>query len=98
MIITGWPSQARVLIAACLGHSSGGFIATSQHSRFPSRWWLLDVATHGVQVFAFMGDFSNSVKWDPGVKSSVRDQQGPIEVGSSFSLVTVFKGSESQME
>jgi hypothetical protein len=83
---------------ASITRLSGGFIATSQHSRFPSRWWLLDVATHGVQVFAFMGDFSNSVKWDPGVKSSVRDQQGPIEVGSSFSLVTVFKGSESQME
>jgi hypothetical protein len=45
------------------------------------------------QVFEFMGDFSNSVKWDPGVKSATPDQQGKVKVGSSFTLVTVFNGT-----
>jgi len=50
-----------------------------------------------LDVFRFMGNFANSVRWDPGVKSAVRNELGKLGQGSSFTLVTVFKGKESLM-
>lgn len=51
------------------------------------------------EVYKYLSDFANTCKWDPGVKSSVRNDPAdkPVAVGSSFNLVTVLKGSESQM-
>lgn len=50
------------------------------------------------EVFDFIADFSTTSRWDPGVVKAARDQDGPIKVGDSFSLVTVWKGSESNMK
>jgi len=41
----------------------------------------LDVA------FAFVADFANSSRWDPGVKSSERLDSGPPAVGARYALV-----------
>ncbi len=40
---------------------------------------------------------TNTQDWDPGVKSSRRDTPD-LGVGSSFSLVTLFKGDESSIK
>ena len=49
------------------------------------------------QLFDFLANFDNIASWDPGCLSSKRVDEGPLKVGSTFDLVTVFKGQESQM-
>eukprot|EP00048_Salpingoeca_helianthica_P014465 m.221829 g.221829 ORF g.221829 m.221829 type:complete len:157 (-) comp15895_c0_seq1:41-511(-) len=58
-----------------------------------------DINKSIAETFAFVADFANIQDWDPGVKSSKRSEstQGPLGVGTSFDLVTVFKGNESKM-
>lgn len=38
------------------------------------------------QAFAFVADFGNAERWDPGVASSVRLDSGPVRVGSRYRL------------
>lgn len=38
------------------------------------------------QAFAFVADFGNAERWDPGVASSVRLDPGSIRVGSRYRL------------
>jgi carbon monoxide dehydrogenase subunit G len=38
------------------------------------------------EAFAFVADFANSVRWDPGVASSVRLDEGPVRVGARYRL------------
>lgn len=49
------------------------------------------------EAFDYAANFENIENWDPGVVTSKRVGDGPIAVGSSFDLVTVFKGRESDM-
>lgn len=44
------------------------------------------------QAFAFMSDFSNAARWDPGVLSARRLDAGKVRVGSSFDLTVAFAG------
>ena len=48
-------------------------------------------------VFDFIGNFENTSKWDPGVKSSVKRGDDPTAVGTKYDLVTIFKNNESNM-
>lgn len=38
------------------------------------------------KAFAFVADFSNSARWDPGVASSEALTDGPVRVGSAYKL------------
>ena len=38
------------------------------------------------EAFAFIADFANAQRWDPGVVSSVRMDGGPVRVGARFQL------------
>jgi len=49
------------------------------------------------EAFDYAANFENIENWDPGVVNSKRVGDGPVAVGSSFDLVTVFKGRESDM-
>lgn len=44
------------------------------------------------EVFAYLADFSNTAEWDPGVAEAVKTTEGPVGVGSTFDLVTLFRG------
>jgi len=44
------------------------------------------------QAFAFMSDFSNAARWDPGVLSARRLDTGEVREGSSFDLTVAFSG------
>ena len=57
--------------------------AASIHSRFAPP-----------DAFAYMADFSNALEWDPSVDRAERHGHGPMEVGSTFSLLTRFAGRE----
>ncbi len=37
-------------------------------------------------AFAFVADFANAERWDPGVASSVRSDPGPVGVGARYRL------------
>ena len=37
-------------------------------------------------AFAFIADFANAERWDPGVASSVRTDSGPVGVGARYRL------------
>lgn len=42
------------------------------------------------EVFAFTADFANVEQWDPGVESSRRIDDGPVEVGARYDVVATF--------
>ena len=52
----------------------------------------LDVA------FPFVSDFANSERWDPGVRSSVRIDSGPVAVGATYKLEVRMGGRFAPME
>ena len=52
----------------------------------------LDVA------FPFVADFANSERWDPGVRSSVRADAGPVGVGATYNLQVRMGGRFAPME
>ena len=54
--------------------------------------------TLGIEdAFAFVGDFANSQRWDPGVASSVRVDDGPVRVGATYDLGVRVGGRVSPM-
>jgi dehydrogenase/reductase SDR family member 12 len=48
-------------------------------------------------AFAFVGDFANAERWDPGVASSVRVDEGALRVGASYRLGVRVGGRVSPM-
>ena len=55
------------------------------------------IQTPGLDVsaaFAYLADFSSAQEWDPGVAEASRDQDGALEVGSSFTVVADFMGRQ----
>jgi dehydrogenase/reductase SDR family member 12 len=49
------------------------------------------------EVFAFTADFANAEKWDPGVASSRRIDDGPPGAGARYQLMVAFGSSEIPM-
>ncbi len=49
-------------------------------------------------AFAFVADFANSERWDPGVASSVRLDDGPAKVGARYQLGVRMGSRVAQME
>lgn len=50
------------------------------------------------EAFAFVADFVNSERWDPGVASSVRLDGGPLGVGARYRLGIRMAGRVTPME
>ncbi len=42
------------------------------------------------EVFAFIADFANSARWDPGVAESRNVTEGPVRIGTRYDLVVLF--------
>jgi carbon monoxide dehydrogenase subunit G len=49
------------------------------------------------EVFAFVGDFANSARWDPGVAEARNVTEGPVRIGTRYDLVVVFNGRSLPM-
>ena len=49
------------------------------------------------EAFAFVADFANAEKWDPGVATSQRLNPGPVEVGARYQLGVRIRGKASPM-
>jgi len=50
------------------------------------------------QAFAFVADFANAERWDPGVASSVRTDDAPLGVGSRYRLGVRMGGRVAPMD
>jgi hypothetical protein len=49
-------------------------------------------------TFAYLGDFANSMHWDPGVATSERLDPGPVRVGARYRLGIRIGGRVAPME
>lgn len=50
------------------------------------------------ETFAFIADFANSSRWDPGVASSERIDDGPVGLGARYRLGVRMRGNVAPME
>jgi carbon monoxide dehydrogenase subunit G len=44
------------------------------------------------EAFEYVADFANAAEWDPGVAEAHRLTDGPVQEGSEFEVVAVFRG------
>jgi carbon monoxide dehydrogenase subunit G len=49
------------------------------------------------EVSAFVSDFANAERWDPGVAESRAVTDGPVRVGSRYALTVLFNGRRLPM-
>ncbi len=49
-------------------------------------------------AFAFVADFANARRWDPGVEASERIDDGPVGVGARYRLGVLMRGRVAPME
>lgn len=50
------------------------------------------------RAFAFVADFSNAHRWDPGVVSSERSNPGPVGIGARYRLGVRLNGRAAPMD
>jgi carbon monoxide dehydrogenase subunit G len=50
------------------------------------------------QAFAFVADFANAERWDPGVATSERTNDGPVGVGARYRLGIRMRGKVAPMD
>lgn len=50
------------------------------------------------ETFAFVADFANAMRWDPGVATSERLDPGPLRVGARYRLGIRMRGRVTPME
>lgn len=50
------------------------------------------------RAFAFIADFANAERWDPGVAASTRLTPGPVDVGARYLLQVRMRGGIAPME
>lgn len=48
-------------------------------------------------VIDYLKDFSNAEQWDPGTESCVREDSGPVRVGSTWRNVSKIVGVEAKL-
>ena len=50
------------------------------------------------ETFAFIADFANSSRWDPGVATSERIDAGPVALGARYDLGVRMRGKVAPMQ
>lgn len=49
------------------------------------------------QVVEYLADFAHATEWDPGTKTCTAVGSGPVEAGSTWRNVSVFRGKETEL-
>jgi len=57
----------------------------------------IDTSWTPEEAFAYLGDFSTSVEWDPGVVEAARVGAGAVGDGTEFRLVAEFLGRKTPL-
>jgi hypothetical protein len=55
------------------------------------------VGTPMPMVVAYLQDFARTEEWDPGTKICTRIGSGPVQVGTQWRNVSVFRGRETEL-
>jgi carbon monoxide dehydrogenase subunit G len=58
----------------------------------------IDTSLAVAEAFAFVADFANAERWDPGVATSVRTDDGPLGVGATYRLGVRMAGRAVPMD
>jgi carbon monoxide dehydrogenase subunit G len=58
----------------------------------------IETALPVAQAFPFVADFANAQVWDPGVASSEKTTDGPVDVGTRYHLNVRMGGRVAPME
>jgi carbon monoxide dehydrogenase subunit G len=56
-----------------------------------------DVSKPIGQVVDYLADFAHAEEWDPGTKTCKPIGSGPLDVGSTWHNVSVFRGKETEL-
>lgn len=56
-----------------------------------------DVRPSPAAVLTYLADFSNAEEWDPGTESCVRQDTGPVQVGSTWHNVSKIAGVSTEL-
>jgi carbon monoxide dehydrogenase subunit G len=56
----------------------------------------IEVARPLAEAFAYVADFSNAAEWDPGITKASKLTPGPVQEGSEFDIVAIFRGKEQR--
>lgn len=56
------------------------------------------VTTPPQQALAYLADFGNAEAWDPGTRSCVRTDSGPVAVGSTWHNTSKILGIETELD
>lgn len=46
------------------------------------------------EVFEYLARFETTAEWDPGIVTATRTSDGPVGVGSTFDLISDFRGRQ----
>lgn len=46
------------------------------------------------EVFNYLANFETTAEWDPGIVEAAKTSEGPVGVGSTFDLISDFRGRE----
>ena len=57
----------------------------------------LTVSTPLEKVVEYLADFAHAAEWDPGTKTCTPTGSGPVQVGSTWHNVSVFRGKETEL-
>ena len=52
----------------------------------------IEVPTPQADTFAYVADFTTTEEWDPGIDRARRLDDGPLDVGARFEVVSTFGG------
>jgi len=58
----------------------------------------IDTALPLDKAFAFVADFANAERWDPGVVTSERTNPGPVGIGARYRLGVRLRGKAAPMD
>jgi len=56
-----------------------------------------DVTPRPEVVMSYLADFSHAVQWDPGTERCVRNDDGPVRVGSSWHNTSKITGISTEL-
>lgn len=56
------------------------------------------IRTGADDAFGYLADFSNLPKWDPGIATATRSDEGPLAAGARFRVVAQFFGRKVPMD
>jgi carbon monoxide dehydrogenase subunit G len=56
----------------------------------------IEVGRPVAEVFGYVAEFSNAAEWDPGIAEATKITDGPVQKGTEFDVVALFRGKRQR--